>query len=158
MSEFRIRPARPGDAEALANLGNELARLMESPKVYSAEMFVQYAFAPRPHFEVLVAESAGDLVGYALYEETFNTDLCKPGMWLHDIMVAEPARNSSAGRALMAAIAKATLERGRSSLWWGVLSSNEAARRFYARIGANDEDARILELYGESLTALAAEP
>ncbi len=158
MSVYRIRPAQPGDAETLANLGNELARLMKSPEVYSAEMFERYAFGPRPHFEVLVAESAGSVVGYALYEETFNTDLCEPGMWLHDIMVAESVRDSGAGHALMAAVAKAALDRGRTSLWWGVLSSNEAARRFYARIGADDEDARILELHGDSLTALAAEP
>ena len=43
------------------------------------------------------------------------------------------------------------------SVWWGVLSSNRKARDFYAAIGARDEDARILELDGPALAALAAE-
>ena len=155
MSALEIRPARRGDADALARLGNALARLMGTPEVYSRETFERYAFGSSPHFEVLVAETAGEVVGYALFEESFNTDLCEPGMWLHDIMVEEAARNAGVGEGLMAEVARITLARGRTSLWWGVLSSNAAARRFYDRLGARDEDARLLELDGPALKALA---
>ena len=156
MSGLQIRPARRGDAADLARLGNALARLMKAPEAYSAETFERYAFGPSPHFEVLVAEREGAILGYALFEETFNTDLCEPGTWLHDIMVEEAARGRGIGNQLMAAVARLTLERGRTSLWWGVLSSNAAARRFYERLGAHDEDARIQELSGQALEALAA--
>ena len=36
-------------------------------------------------------------------------------------------------------------------------TSNRGARRFYAEIGAKDDEARILELDGEALDRLAAE-
>ena len=136
-------------------LGNALAELMGAAPVYSIEVFERYAFGPSPHFEVLVAETAGGIAGYALFEEAFNSDLCEPGMWLHDIMVDEAERQKGIGEDLMAAVARIVLDRGRTSLWWGVLSSNAAARRLYSRLGASDEDARILELDGTALHALA---
>jgi GNAT superfamily N-acetyltransferase len=139
----------------LVRLGNELARLMGAGEVYSTEVFERYAFGPKPHFEILVAETEGKIIGYALFEETFNTDLCEPGIWLHDVMVGEVMRRSGVGKDLMAAVARLALDRGRTSLWWGVLSSNASARRFYEHLGARDEDARIQELDGAALRALA---
>lgn len=150
-----IRAARPGDAADLARLGNELARLMNTPLVYSVETFSRYAFAEPAHFEVLVAELGDKIVGYALFEEMFNTDLCEPGIWLHDILVADSARGRGLGKRLMAALAKVAADRGRTSLWWGVLNSNATARRFYESLGAADDDARVMELSGEALKALA---
>jgi GNAT superfamily N-acetyltransferase len=150
-----IRAARPGDAQDLARLGNDLARLMNTAPVYSAETFTRYAFAEPPHFEVLVAELNDMIVGYALFEEMFNTDLCEPGIWLHDILVSDTARGQGIGKALMAAVAKAVTGRGSTSLWWGVLNSNTAARRFYDRLGAADDDARVMELSGAALESLA---
>ncbi len=155
MSAVAIRPARRADAAALARLGNELARLMNAPESYSAKTFARYGFGPNPHFEVLVAEAAGEIVGYALFEEMFNTDLCEPGIWLHDIMVGDAARGAGVGTLLMAAVARAALERGRSSIWWAVLVRNAAAKRFYERLGALDDNAQVMELHGEGLRALA---
>jgi GNAT superfamily N-acetyltransferase len=105
--------------------------------------------------EVLVAEGGSGLIGYAAYEETFNTDCGEPGLWLHDIYVDEGARGRGLGRRLMAAVARAAVARGRTSLWWGVYNKNVKARAFYDRLGARDGDARILELDGEALTGLA---
>jgi len=128
---------------------------MDAPEAYSAETFERYGFGPKPHFQVLVAEAAGEIVGYALFEEMFNTDLCEPGIWLHDIVVAEAARGAGHGKLLMAVVARATLELGRTSLWWGVLARNTGAQRFYRRLGALDDNAQIMELHGEGLLALA---
>ena len=150
-----IRTARPRDAADLARLGNELSRLMNAPQAFSVEKIARYAFAEPAHFEVLVAEWDDKIVGYALFEEMFNTDLCEPGIWLHDILVADSARGQGVGKRLMAAVAKAATDRKRTSLWWGVLNSNTAARRFYDHLGAADDDARVMELSGEALRALA---
>jgi GNAT superfamily N-acetyltransferase len=155
VSEIWIRPARREDAADLVRLGNALARFLNAPQVYSVEIFERYGFGPDPHFEVLVAEWAGEIAGYALFEAAFNTDLCEPGMWLHDIIVAETMRRRGIGERLMAAVARLTLDRGCTSLWWGVLSSNTGALRFYAHLGARDEDARIQELDSAALRALA---
>lgn len=128
---------------------------MNAPQAFSADKISRYGFTEPAHFEVLVAELRGEIVGYALFEEMFNTDLCEPGIWLHDILVADSARGRGLGKRLMATVAKAATDRGRTSLWWGVLNSNTTARRFYERLGAADDDARVMELSGEALKALA---
>lgn len=66
-------------------------------------------------------------------------------------------RRHGVGRKLFSAVAAETVDSGMASLWWGVMSDNTQARAFFASLGARDEDARILELDGQALQALAAE-
>ena len=97
MTEVSIRPTRPEDTADLVCLGNELARLMGADLVFTADVFERYALGPKAHFEVLIAEASGKIVGYVLFEEAFNTDLGEPGMWLHDILVDEARRGQGIG-------------------------------------------------------------
>ncbi len=151
-----IRPAAAADAGAIAEMANELSRLHGKPDdLYSAELVAAQAFGEAPLFSILVAERDGMLVGYAFFEDTFNSDNAARGLWLLDLFVRESARRQGIGQGLLAAAARETLARGGKSLLWGVLSDNVDARAFYAGIGARDEDARILELDGEALTSLA---
>jgi ribosomal protein S18 acetylase RimI-like enzyme len=55
----------------------------------------------------------------------------------------------------MVALAKLALDRNYVSIWWSVLQSNEAACRFYQRLGARNSGAVQYEIDGEILTALA---
>lgn len=151
-----IRPAAVADAGAIAEMANELSRLHGKPEdLYSAELIADQAFGAASLFSILVAERDGMLLGYAFFEDTFNSDNAARGLWLLDLFVRESARRQGIGQALLAAAARETLARGGTSLLWGVLSDNAEARAFYAGIGARDEDARILELDGEALTSLA---
>ena len=151
-----IRPAAAADAGAIAEMANELSRLHGRPDdLYSAELVAAHAFGEAPLFSILVAERHGTLVGYAFFEDTFNSDNAARGVWLLDLFVREGARRQGIGQALLATAARETLARGGTSLLWGVISDNAGARAFYAGIGARDEDARILELDGEALTDLA---
>ena len=104
---------------------------------------------------ILVAERDGSLLGYAFFEDSFNSDNAARGVWLLDLFVRESARRHGIGQGLLAATARETLARGGKSLLWGVMSANAGARAFYAGIGARDDDARILELDGAALTELA---
>ena len=151
-----IGPARVADAGAIAAMANELNVFEGKPgDVYSGELVEAQAFGAAPLFSVLVAEVDGELVGYAFFHDSYNPDIAGPEVWLHDVFVREHARSRGVGRRLMAAVARATLERGATALWWGVRSSNRRARAFHAGLGAKDEDARILELDGEALGSLA---
>jgi ribosomal protein S18 acetylase RimI-like enzyme len=78
-------------------------------------------------------------------------------VWLDDIFVDEPARGRGVGRRLLVAVAAVAVNRGARSVWWGVRSSNHRARAYYAKLGATDDNARILELNEPALSALAAE-
>ncbi len=154
--EGTIRPGRAADARALAAMANELNLFEGKPgDVYSEELVKAQAFGATPLFSVLVVEVDGELVGYALFHDGYTPGVAGPEVWLHDVFVREHARSRGVGRRLMAAVARATVERGATTLCWGVLSSNRRAQAFYADLGAKDEDTRFLELGGEALESLA---
>ena len=155
-NDITIRPARAEDAGAIAAMANALNVFEGKPgDVYSEELVEAQAFGAAPLFSVLVAEVDGELVGYAFFHDSYNPGVAGPEVWLHDVFVREHARSRGVGRRLMAAVARATVERGATTLSWGVQSSNRRARAFYAGLGAKDEDARILELDGDPLRGLA---
>ena len=154
--DMTIRPARVADAGAIAAMANALNVFEGKPgDVYSAELVEAQAFGAAPLFSVLVADVDGELVGYASFHDSYNSEIAAPGVWLVDLFVREQARSLGVGRCLMAAVARATLARGGTAFWWGVQSSNRRARAFYAGLGAKDEVTRILELDGEALESLA---
>ncbi len=153
---FHVRPARAEDAARIAGCANALnAAHGGSDTLYSEATIRDHAFGPRLLFDVLVAEHRGAVAGYASYQDLYNTDLAEPGPWLIDLYVNEALRGQGAGYALMTATARAAVDWGATSVWWGVDASNRNAREFYARLGARDGDARILELDGTALAALA---
>ena len=158
MTTIRIRPGRIQDAEVIARMANEHNVLYgKLDDLYSTRLIEDDAFGPDPAFETLVAELDGDVVGFATFEETYNPDLPARTLWLFDLFVIEPARGQGIGRKLLATVADIAVRRGRPSVAWGVYTGNTRARRFYAGLGARDEDARILELDGEALKSLAME-
>lgn len=158
MTEVIVRPARPEDADAIAEMANSLNVLMGEPDGrITGDILRRDVFDSGEEIEALVAEQNGGLVGYALFHDAYNTDLPAWGLWIMDLYVAPEARSQGVGRLLMAEVARETLRRGGRSLSWGVLNRNTRALEFYARLGAEDPEARILELTDEPLVALAAE-
>ena len=154
--QIRIRAAAAEDAEALTRMLNALSvHVGLADSVYSTASVKALFFGPRPALEFLVAERESGLIGYAAFEESFNTNRGEPGLWLHDIYVDEDARGHGLGRRLMAEVARAAVAEGRTSVWWGVDNGNRDALAFYNRLGARDDDDRILGLDGEALTGLA---
>ena len=158
-SEFRIRAAVSADAAAVAALGNELNRQHGLPETFTEAIVMRDGFEGPRRFSLLVAEGPGRsgerLVGYALYHPQYNSDKPGWGLWLVDLFVEPELRGRGLGRRLLAAVAAEAEATGAVSLWWGVVSANRDARDFYAALGARDEDARILELDGVALAALA---
>jgi GNAT superfamily N-acetyltransferase len=153
-----IRPAVRADAEAIAELANELNRFHKNPDdLYSAKLIETEAFEGSPLISVLVAERDGALVGYAFFQDVFNAETAARGVWLDDLFVREPARRQGIGQDLLAAVSRETLARGGKALWWSVFRDNRGARAFYAKLGARNNDADVveLELDGEALTGLA---
>ena len=155
--EIRIRPAEPGDTAAIAGMANALNLQHGKPgDLYDSALIDREAFGPAPLCSFLVALADGQPVGYALFHPMFNSDSARRGIWLTDLYVDPGFRGTGIGARLLAAVARHTVDNGMESLWWGVTSDNGAARRFYAQLGARDEDARILELDGTALADLAS--
>lgn len=157
MEPVTIRPAGERDADALVTLVQGLADFehLQGPDADGAARLRRDFTDSSRIFEALVAEAAGSLVGYALYFFTYSTFRARPKLFLEDLFVEPAYRNRGTGRALFLACARVAARRGCCQLEWTVLHWNDAARRFYQRLGGERDtswqiytldDARLGEL------------
>ena len=157
MDAATIRPAAPGDAEAIHALIRELAeyeRLMHLCTGSTADL-ARALFDDPPAAEVLVAEVDGAIEGFALHFPTFSTFLAKRGLWLEDLYVRPAFRGKGLGGRLLRAVAAVAVERGCGRFEWSVLDWNAPAIAFYERLGATVmPDWRIARVTGEALASL----
>jgi len=139
---FHIRPATPADGERVAAMCAALSaeEATGKPSRFTAETFRRDGFGPQPAFACLIAELAGQAMGYVLQCDDYDTDRLCRSVFLADLYVETAARRRGIGRALMAAAARSGRERGARLMMWSVLSANLPARRFYAAIGEEIDD------------------
>ncbi|MDR5804371.1 GNAT family N-acetyltransferase [Caballeronia sp. LP006] len=114
-------------------------------------------FGARPSAEALVAEQAGEVVGYALFFHNFSTFLGKRGLYLEDLYVRPTLRGSGLGTQMLKRLAALAVERQCGRFEWSVLDWNQNAIDFYEKMGATVlPDWRIVRITGESLERLAS--
>jgi len=155
---FEIRPATVDDAGTLVRLIRELAAYerLEHDAQATPEAIRQHLFGPRPCAEALIAEQAGEPIGFALFFQNFSTFKCRPGLYLEDIYVCPEHRGQGLGTAFFRRLAELALERGCGRMEWTVLNWNEPAIGFYRGLGARPLDGwTIQRLEGEALELLA---
>lgn len=133
-----IRTATPADAPRVWELIRELADYEKLTHLLSgsAESLAEHAFGERPVVEILVAETADRIVGYALFFPTYSTFLTRPGIWMEDLYVTPTFRGRGIGKALLFAVAERARERGCGRLEWSVLDWNAPSIAFYESLGA----------------------
>ena len=157
-----IRPAAPPDVPTIARLIRDLAEYerLAHAVFFDEGRLREHLFGPRPFAEVLLAEDAGTVVGYALFFHTYSTFRGRPALYLEDLFVAPEWRGRGHGKALLAALARLAVERDCVRLEWSVLNWNEPALDFYRALGAVPLDGwTVYRLAGDALQALAdAEP
>jgi GNAT superfamily N-acetyltransferase len=151
-----IRTANPDDLSAICRLIHGLAvyeRLAHAVD-FDERQLGGYLFGPRPYAEVLIAEDAGSVVGFALFFHNFSTFRGKPGIYLEDLFVEPEYRGRGHGKALLLELARLSVERGCNRLEWAVLNWNEPAIGFYRKLGAVPmNEWTVYRLTGEALTA-----
>ncbi|MCU1445951.1 GNAT family N-acetyltransferase [Cryobacterium sp.] len=153
VTEVRVRPARPGEAAALAELAAATFALACPPHTSADAIaaFLRDVLAPA-NFEVfladperllLVAENdAVTLMGYTMlvFGEPHDADAAdairiRPTAELSKCYVRAEAHGTGAAGALMAATLDAARERGATGSWLGVNQENDRALRFYGKHG-----------------------
>jgi GNAT superfamily N-acetyltransferase len=157
---LNIRPAKPADVPLIADLIRQLARFekLEHEVVLTEDLLTAGLFGARPYAEAVLAEEAGEPIGFALFFHTFSTFLARPGLYLEDLFVLPEHRGRGVGSAVLAHLAHLALERGCGRLEWAVLNWNQEAIRFYERLGARpNSEWTVYRLTGEALTALGRE-
>jgi GNAT superfamily N-acetyltransferase len=114
-------------------------------------------FGPQPAAYALVAENAGEVVGFALYFRNFSTWEGVHGIYLEDLYVAPEHRGSGLGKALLVALAEIAVRQGYARLEWAVLNWNQPSIEFYRALGAVPMDEwTVYRLAGPALNRVAA--
>lgn len=158
-SQVVLRSATPTDVPVLFSLIQALAEYekLSHAVTGNAELLHEHLFGQHPYIEAILAESAGQAVGFALFLHNYSTFLTKPGIYLEDLFVLPEYRRQGIGKAMLAYLANLAVQRGCGRLEWSVLDWNEPAIAFYRFMGASIlEDWRICRVTGASLTSLAA--
>ena len=156
----RIRPAVEADVPLILHFIRELAEYerLRHEVVATEQRLRDTLFGARPAAEVVIAEDAGQPLGFALFFHNYSTFLAQPGIYLEDLYVRPQARGRGVGRALLVHLARLARERGCGRLEWWVLDWNESAIRFYRSLGAQPmSDWTVFRLTGGDLARLADE-
>ena len=159
-TDFEIRQAEEEDVPEILELIKALADFENlSGEVVATEELLKITLvginAPA---EVQIAYDKNKTLGFALYFRTFSTFLGRPGIYLEDLYVRESARGKGVGEALLRRLAQRTREIGGGRLEWSVLNWNEAAIKFYKKMGASPLDEwTMFRVTGNKLKELAEE-
>lgn len=155
---IEIRFATAEDSATILAFIRELAeyeRLLDEVTA-DVEAIRATLFGVKRAADVLLAELAGEAVGFALFFQSYSTFLAKPGLYLEDLFVRPAARGKGVGKALMAALARIAVQRDYGRFEWSVLDWNEPALKFYATLGAVPQSEwTVQRLTGARLHALA---
>lgn len=157
MSEDRIDVRRgvPEDAPAIVRMARALNLGLGWPECrFTEEDYRRQGFGPDAAFHTFVAELDREVVGYAMYHRSYDTESASRGSYLSDLYVEEHARARGAGRALMRAVAKATAADGGDAVWWVTTKTNDVAAPFYRRIAKVDESIDVWVAAGDDFDAL----
>ncbi len=160
VTETTIRFATADDAQVihvfiqgLAEYEREPDAVRATPSSIKAQLQLQ-----RPPFECLLAESDGEVQGFALFFHNYSTWRGKQGIYLEDLYVPDQYRGSGVGKLLLSTLARIAQNRGCSRLEWQVLDWNQPAIDFYENLGAKVMNGWLpCRLQGPELSALAAE-
>lgn len=158
MVEFSLRPATLEDIPIVLELIKALAEYehLSHAVTGNACQLQEHLFGSRAYAEVILAESKGETIGFALFWHNYSTFLTQPGIHLEDLFVVPEFRGKGVGKALLTYLANLAVERDCGRLEWHVLDWNKSAINFYEKMGASIlPDWRICRVSGDSLNKLA---
>ena len=142
-----IRPATTTDVRTLGRLGAVLVQTHHdfdaarfiAPTQQTEQGYGSYLGSQlrKPDIVVLVAEDAGEVVGYTFagVEGYDYMELRGPAGVLYDIVVDPPHRGRGVGRALLDATLAELKTRGAPRVVLSTAERNETAQRLFARSG-----------------------
>ena len=129
-----IRKANTNDCPRLLELILELAIYEKAPEevTVSLEHFQECGFGLNPVWWAFVAETEGEIKGFALYYIRYSTWKGQR-MYLEDILVTESWRGKGLGKLLFDRLIEEAKEKGFTGMVWQVLEWNEPAIHFYKK-------------------------
>jgi ribosomal protein S18 acetylase RimI-like enzyme len=135
LSFIEIRLANMTDTESVANMFDQYRQFYEqAANIKLAEEFITARIINQQSI-ILVAENAGELVGFCQMYPTFCSVEAAPIVVLYDLFVVDIARKTGAGRALMLAAQSYAKENGFTRLDLSTAKTNVNAQALYESLG-----------------------
>lgn len=103
------------------------------------ERLEEALFAPVPKLYCLVAESNGELIGYATYMEQYATWDAATYIYMDCLFIKESARGLRIGEKLVKRMEKEGRALDCTLMQWQTPDFNTRAMKFYHRIGASSK-------------------
>lgn len=130
---MEIRAAAPGDETGIFTLIRALADYEQAPDevINTSEALGRHLFEEQI-CEAIVAEEAGDIVGFALWYTSYSTWKGKC-LYLEDFYVLPEYRSQKLGSRLFDRVVEIAKEKGVKRMDWQVLNWNQLAIDFYER-------------------------
>jgi GNAT superfamily N-acetyltransferase len=148
MTAVVIRRGTRADAQGVLKLVVALARFehLEPPSRAGRQRLIDDIFNKK-RAELLVADEAGRLVGYALYFYNYSSFVAKQTLYLEDLFVLKSHRKNGIGFRLFRRCVEEAMHAGCGRMEWAVLKWNEKAITFYEKLGAKPlEDWKVYRL------------
>ena len=149
-SQTTVRTATPNDLAEMLSLVRDLAIYEESEHMLTATIETYLESFKNGHFEGIVAEVNGTVVGTAIYYRRFST-WKGPILYLEDFVVRQSHRRQGVGKLLFEAFIEVAKTRKMAMCMWQVLDWNELAMSFYNKYDVTyDKGWFNVKLYLES--------
>ena len=158
-NSLNIREATIADIPLILQFIKELAEYEQllHEVVATEELLQTTLFGPKAYAEVIIGYIDEKPASFALFFYNYSTFLGKPGIYLEDLYVKPEFRNEGIGQIMLAYLAKLAKDRKCGRLEWWVLNWNEAAIKFYKKMGAKAMDQwTVQRVTGQALDDLAA--
>lgn len=136
-----IRKAQEIDAEKIWVLMRDLAVFEKYIDVFAItpEIVRESGFRKSPpDFYCIVAEDTGQIAGMLVYYFLSYTAVNKPAIYLKELYVDEKYRGQKIGKQLMNALHEEAKQNNCGQIKWTVAPWNDAGKKFYERLGANE--------------------
>ncbi len=130
-----IRKAEKKDLAAVHALVTELAVYENEPEAVTATLADYERDFEAGFFESLVAETAGKVVGIALYYTAYSTWKGRM-LYLEDFVVTQSHRRQGIGELIFEKVIEEACRIGANRMKWQVLDWNEPAIKFYEKYNA----------------------
>jgi GNAT superfamily N-acetyltransferase len=134
-----VRHWQETDIPAALHLMRELAVFEEYLESFAAteSILLEQGFKLQPpNFYVLVGEVNSSIQGVLVYYFLPYTASAKPMLFIKELFISDGARGQGIGKALMHEASRIAVSRGCVGMKWTVADWNEAAKKFYAGLGA----------------------
>ena len=152
--EVNVRSGEPRDVDAVLSLMRDLAEHegLSQFFVLTSEALHQACFAQPRRIELIVAETDGEIVGYATCMLQFSPWMGRDYLFLDDLYVRDNVRGLGIGSRVLRHVGALALERG-VGVRWHVEIENRPAQKLYRALGAELREKLIAYWSTESIRA-----